>query len=78
MIDKFELNPFELKAEIIKILEKLKGIKDFENYEIHYKTLDQQPDKSIITKLLFKEINNPDSNQNFIKFGKVVSLCYIS
>ncbi len=68
MIDKFELNPFELKAEIIKILEKLKGIKDFENYEIHYKTLDQQPDKSIITKLLFKEINNPDSNQDLIKF----------
>lgn len=39
MIDKFELNPFELKAEIIKILVKLKGIKDFENYEIHYKLL---------------------------------------
>lgn len=68
MIDKFELNPFELKAEIIKLLNQLKGIKDFENYEIHYKTLDQQSDKSIITKLLFKEVNNPDANQDLIKF----------
>lgn len=65
---KLELNPFEIKAEIAKILSELKGVKDFENYEIHYRTLDLQSDKQIIVKLLFKELNNIQSNQELIKF----------
>ena len=65
---KLELNPFEIKAEIAKILSELKGVKDFENYEIHYRTLDLQSDKQVIIKLLFKELNNIQSNQELIKF----------
>lgn len=61
-----ELNLFEIKAEIAKIFSELDGVSDFENYEIHYRVLDMQSDKSVIVKLLFKEINN--SNQNLLKF----------
>ena len=61
-----ELNLFEIKAEIAKIFSELDGVNDFENYEIHYRVLDMQSDKSVIVKLLFKEINN--SNQNLLKF----------
>lgn len=63
-----QLNPFEIKAEISKLFSKLSDVNDFENYEIHYKILDAQNDKNIITKLLFKEINNQNSNKNLIKF----------
>ena len=64
---KLELNPFEIKAEIAKIFTELDGVKDFENYEVHYRILDMQSDKNIISKLLFKEINT-QSNQNLLKF----------
>ncbi len=62
-----QLNPFEIKAEIVKIFSELKGVKDFESYEIHYRALDLQENKNIISKLLFKEINNQD-NQELLKF----------
>ncbi len=68
MIDRIELNPFEIKAEIVNLFEELKGVKDFENYEVHYRILDSQSDKKIICKLLFKEINNSDSDKNLLKF----------
>ncbi len=68
MTDRFELNPFEIKAEIAKILQKLNDVKNFENYEIHYRALDTQSDKSVIVKLLFKEVNNPNANPELIKF----------
>lgn len=57
-----ELNPFEIKAEIAKVFSELQGVKDFESYEIHYRTLDAQSDKNVIVKLLFKEINNENNN----------------
>lgn len=63
-----QLNPFEIKAEILNLISKLEGISDFENYEIHYRTLDAQNDKKIITKLLFKEINNLKDEGKLIKF----------
>ena len=53
-----QLNPFEIKAEITKLISKLQDAKDFENYEIHYRTLDQQTNKNILIKLLFKELSN--------------------
>ncbi len=68
MVENFELNPFEIKAEISNILTKLADVKDFESYEIHYRTLDSQSDKSIIVKLLFKEINTEQKNPDLIKF----------
>jgi len=51
-----DLNPFEIKAEIARIFTELEGVKDFENYEVHYRNLDMQSDKTIISKLLLKEI----------------------
>ncbi len=68
MIDINGLNPFEIKAEISKIFDTLKDVKDFENYAIHFHTLDLQKDKTIIVKLLFKEINNPNHNAALLKF----------
>lgn len=68
MMDINGLNPFEIKAEIGKIFDTLKGVKDFENYAIHFHTLDLQKDKTIIVKLLFKEINNPKHNAALLKF----------
>lgn len=68
MTDKLDLNPFEIKAEIANIFQKLNGVKDFENYEIHYRKLDSQNDKSVIVKLLFKEINNNGMNKELLKF----------
>ena len=68
MIDRIELNPFEIKAEIVNLFEELKGVKTFEDYEVHYRLLDSQSDKKIICKLLFKEINNSDSDKNLLKF----------
>ena len=61
-----QLNPFEIKAEIAHIYEELDGIKDVENYDVHYRILDIQEDKNIIVKLLFKEI--PNKNQNLTKY----------
>ncbi len=67
-MNEYELNPFEIKAEIARIFEELNGVKDFENYQIHYRLLDLQEDKSIITKLLLKEINTSNLNSPLLKF----------
>lgn len=63
-----QLNPFEIKAEILSILSKLNGVIDPENYEVHYRTLDIQNDKKIIVKLLFKEVSNLKDDGRIIKF----------
>ena len=68
MIDKNQLNPFEIKAEIANIISKLSDVTDFENHAIHFRLLDTQLDKEIIVKLLFKEISNTNVNQKLIKF----------
>lgn len=66
-MNNIELNPFEIKAEIAKLMTNLDGVKDFESYEVHYRTLDAQTDKNVIVKLLFKEINN-SANPDLLKF----------
>ncbi|MFI3300819.1 MAG: hypothetical protein R3Y28_05295 [Candidatus Gastranaerophilales bacterium] len=63
-----QLNPFEVKAEIAKLSQTLSGVKDLENYQIHLKTLDNQDDKEIITKILLKEIPRIQNNGDLIKF----------
>ena len=68
MIEKFELNPFEIKSEIAKIFNELEGVTDFENYEVHYHLLDSQSDKNVIVKLLFREINSQKLNAPLLKF----------
>lgn len=61
-----ELNPFEIKAEIARIINTLKDEKNFDNFEVNFRTLDLQSDKKIIVKLLLKEINC--SSPELIKF----------
>ena len=61
-----QLNPFEIKAEISKIINELDGIKDFDKFEVHYRILDAQDDKKTICKILFKEISR--ANPELIKF----------
>ena len=64
-----QLNPFELKAEITRVISKLHDVSDFASYEIHYRTLDLQNDKNIITKLLYKELPNiKPENEGIVKF----------
>jgi len=64
-----QLNPFEIKAEITKLISKLHDVSNFESYEIHYRLLDAQNDKTIITKLLFKELPNiKTENEGIVKF----------
>ena len=59
---------FATTSEIARIFEELKGVSDFENFEVHYRMLDAQEDKSIIIKLLLKEINSKQLNAPLLKF----------
>ena len=64
-----QLNPFEIKAEITKIISKLCDVSDFESYALHYRLLDAQTDKNIIVKLLFKELPNiKHEHEGIVKF----------
>ncbi len=63
-----QLNPFEIKAELISLMDKLEGVQDFDAYSLHFKLLDEQQDKNIIVKLLFKELVNVGENAPIIKF----------
>lgn len=62
-----QLNPFEVKAEITRVLNELRTVTDFDNYAAHYHLLDMQEDKNIIVKLLFREINSVE-NKGIVRF----------
>jgi len=62
-----QLNPFEIKAEVLKVISKLEGVGDFASYEVHFRKLDAQHDKKFITRLLFKELNTSKETE-IIKF----------
>lgn len=62
----FQLNPFEIKAEIANVYSKLDGASDFANQEVHYRTLDTQNDKSVIVKLLLKQIGKNDNLTKYL------------
>lgn len=53
-----QLNPFEIKAEIINLISKFKDVNDISNYIDSIKLLDAQKDKKTIAKILFKELYN--------------------
>ncbi len=53
-----QLNPFELKAEIIAIISKFEGSKDISSCIEDISLLDAQNDKRTIVKLLLKELYN--------------------
>ena len=53
-----QLNPFEIKAEIINLISKFKDVNDISRYIDCIKLLDAQNDKKTIAKILFKELYN--------------------
>ena len=53
-----QLNPFEIKAEIINLISKFKDVNDISNYIDGIKLLDAQNDKRTISKILFKDLYN--------------------
>lgn len=65
---KDNLNLFEIKAELNSLQEKLNGVQNFQEHEILFKLLDSQSTKTIIVKLLLKELVNVKLNAPLIKF----------
>ncbi len=64
-----QLNPFEIKAELLSVISKLEDAKDFNEFEVHFRMLDAQEDSKIISKLLFKEFTNiNETSAGIIKF----------
>ena len=64
-----QLNPFEIKAELNKLFQKYKESASLIPCDVNIKLLDAQQDKKTITKLLFKDLTNPqDDNKEIIKF----------
>lgn len=51
-----QLNPFELKAAIGQLLDKINSVSDIQNCLADFDMLDAQEDKKIISKILFKEL----------------------
>ena len=53
-----QLNPFELKTTLTKLLAKINSVSDIKDCLDDIELLDAQEDKPLITKLLFKELPN--------------------
>lgn len=65
-----QLNPFELKTEINKLISEFKDVNKISNYIDKIQLLDEQNDKKTISKLLYKELYN-------IKEGDSSVLCFL-
>ena len=53
-----QLNPFELKTTLTKLLNKINSVNDIKDCLAEIDLLDAQEDKSLLSKLLFKELTN--------------------
>lgn len=53
-----QLNPFEIKAEIINLISKFTDVNDISKYVEKIQLLDSQNDKKTIAKILYKELYN--------------------
>lgn len=63
-----QLNPFEIKAEILRIINKYSRISSTEIYADDFQMLDNTADNNIIAKLLFKElINIKAGSENIVR-----------
>ncbi len=64
-----QLNPFEIKAEIIHLINEFKDVNDISHYIESIQFLDAQNDKKSIVKILYKELYNlKDENGTIICF----------
>lgn len=62
-----QLNPFEIKKLIFEIIDRFSNIQDFADLKnLNVDILDAQNDKKIITKILFKELNNAKKENEHI------------
>ena len=62
-----QLNPFEVKTLILNIISKFEGISDFSILKaLNVDLLDAQNDKKTIVKILYKELNNATSKNEYI------------
>ena len=52
-----QLNPFEIKTTLTKLLCKINSVEDIRNCLDDIDLLDSQEDKSLLSKLLFKELS---------------------
>ena len=62
-----QLNPFELKTLILDIIERFSSITDLATLKnLNVEALDAQSDKKTIVKILYKELNNANSKNEYI------------
>lgn len=65
-----QLNPFELKSVLIKLLSGINSLTDIQQYLPDIDLLDAQEDKTFLSKLLFKELTNA-------KTEKIPVICFL-
>lgn len=65
-----QLNPFELKASITNLLNKINSVNDIQNCLADFDMLDNQEDKKLISKVLFKELVNASEE-------KIPVICFL-
>ena len=62
-----QLNPFEVKTLILDMIAKFSGISDLSALKnLNIDILDAQNDKKTIVKILYKELNNANENNEYI------------
>lgn len=65
-----QLNPFELKTALTKLLSKINSVSDIKDCLDDIDLLDSQHDKALLSKLLFKELSNSEKN-------KIPVICFL-
>lgn len=65
-----QLNPFELKTAIGKLLNKINSVSDIQNCLADFDMLDSQEDKKFISKILFKELVSASND-------KIPIICFL-
>ena len=65
-----QLNPFELKSAITNLLSKIHTVNDIQNCLADFEILDGQEDKTILSKILFKELVNSN-------IEKIPVICFL-
>lgn len=65
-----QLNPFEIKTTLTKLLCKINSVEDIRNCLDDIDLLDSQEDKSLLSKLLFKELSNASKE-------KIPVICFL-
>lgn len=58
-----QLNPFEMKSELTKLLSGINSVADIKNSIPTIEMLDAQEDKTVLSKLLYKELMNSSNDK---------------